>query len=238
MTVRIPQYTIENHTNKSYKTKVFLGFLLLFSGILVGYLSSNFYVKQSLSSIQERNDFLDTENLKHINTINSQLAEISILQTDNKVKTEALLQIQTQYQNLLKTIDGLNSNISFYEQLLNPSSNNKGLRVFKAQIKTTITNSYELTLSLAQRIERANNISGSLTIAVEGIQENKNKTINIDLNQQSKYKFKYFQTLSYQFSLPEGFKPERLVVELKPSSKKAKKVQNSYLWNELIKAAG
>jgi poly(3-hydroxybutyrate) depolymerase len=58
------------------------------------------------------------------------------------------------------------------------------------------------------------------------------------LEQQSKYKFKYFQTLSYEFSLPEGFKPERLVVELNPSTKNAKKTQHSFTWDELIKEAG
>lgn len=237
MTVRIPQYTIENQTNKSYKVKILAGLLLLISGFVVGYISSNFYVKKSLSSLQQRNDFLDNKNLEFEATINSQLSEISILKTDKKVKSEAMLQLQNQYQELIKTIDNLKSNISFYEQLLSPDKNNKGLRVFKASLNTNDDNQM-LILSLAQKIERANTISGNLSLLVEGVKNEKKTSFSIDLKQQNKYKFKYFQTFNYEISLPEGFKPVRLVVELTPSSKKAKKIQQSYEWDELLKETG
>ena len=238
MTIRIPQYTIENKINKSYTLKIFIGLLLLIIGFVFGYISSNFYVKNSLSSLQERNAFLDTKNLDFESTISSQLSEISILKIDKKVKTEAMLQLQNQYKDLLQTINNLKSDLVFYEQLLSPITINKGLRVFKAAIDKKDGISNTLTLSLAQKIERAKIINGMIKLTVLGSINDKQSNFIIDLEKSNKYKFKYFQTLSYQFSLPEGFKPEQLVVELIPSSKKAKTLQQSYTWGELIKESG
>lgn len=237
MAVKIPEYTIETKTNKRFRfTPIFI-FLVFIIGALIGYLGSNFYIKTSLSSLQERNDFLDLKNLEYENTISSQLTEISILKTDQKVKKEAMLQLQSEYQELLGTIDNLKSDIGFYEQLLSPSDN-KGLRVFNAIINEKSKSSFGLSLSLAQKIERAKTVSGTLKLTIEGFENDKIKTISVDMKQQSKFNFKYFQTFSYEISLPEGFKAERLVVKLSPSSKKAKTIHQSFNWDELIKETG
>ena len=88
--------------------------------------------------------------------------------------------------------------------------------------------------TLVQKIQKAKIITGGFEISVLGRLEGVKKSIAIHIKDQSKYKFKYFQKISLDFSLPKGFKAEQLVVKLFPQNKKSNLIEHTVSWASLI----
>jgi hypothetical protein len=44
------------------------------------------------------------------------------------------------------------------------------------------------------------------------------------------YRFRFFQNLEGEFTLPDGLQPERITLELKPSRANAKSLTQTLLW--------
>lgn len=235
MSIELPSYSIQTAENKPRKILRFILPLLFILGTVVGYFSSGLYSNQTINTLKERNNVLEDINIKNQDVISQQSSDLSILNTDKKVKKQGILLLQKDYKSSIELQDSLKAEIKFYERLLSPNSEKKGLRVFETKIQENSDGTYTLKAILVQKIERARNIAGSFNIKLIGKENNKTKTLILNNNSDSKFDFKYFYTISLAFSTPEGFKPEQLVVELLPKNKKAKTVINTVDWQQLIK---
>jgi len=233
--IELPKYSIQTNEQESslFKTLLFPFSLLL--SLVLGYFGSDLYANQTINTLQIRNNVLEEENAVNQDLIAQQETNISLLKTENKVQQQATLLLQSDYKDLIEAQDEYKSEITFYQRLLSPSAENKGLRVFETRLNQKQNLSYKLKVILAQKIERANNISGSFSVNLIGKEKSLPKTLQINSTKETKFNFKYFYTLSLDFSLPEGFQPEQLVVELFPTNKKAKTVKHTVDWETLIK---
>lgn len=233
MTTRIPNYFSKEST-PIWKKLWFLLLIACFIGIIIGFYSSNTYIKKSLSHLQKQNEILDIDNKELYSENEKFKSELILLNTELKIKKEATVLLQGQYQEILKDQNFLNSEISFYEKLLNPQEADKGLRVFKTEFSNSQNT---LSLTLAQKIERAQEISGKVKVKIEGIVNDKKQDFS-PKNNVHDFKFKYFQNISLPISLPEGFKAQNLIVELSPANNKRKKINQIFSWETLIKKEG
>ena len=236
MNIELPKYSIQTTENKPKKLLRFALPLLFILGLSIGYFSSGLYGIQTIKTLTERNNVLEDINIENKNVISQQSSELSILKTDKKVKQQGIILLQKDYKTSIEAQDSLKAEIKFYERLLSPSTENKGLRVFEAKAEKNSDGSYALKIILVQKIERARIVTGSFNIKLIGNQNSQSKTLLLKDNNDSKFNFKYFYTLSLTFSLPEGFKPEQLVVELLPKNKKAKTVKHTVDWQQLTNA--
>jgi len=235
VSIELPNYTIQTKVKKPHKLKKFIIPFLIIVSLITGYIASGVYANTTIKSLRMRNDVLETANSKNLDKIVQLETQISILTTEKKVKQQAIIEIQNDYKNLINSQDNLKSEINFYERLLSPNASNKGLRVFELSVNEKIDANYNLKMILVQKIERANIISGKLEIFVVGRQNNKTKSLLISKEKDSNYKFKYFHNLSLDFSLPEGFNAQQLVVKLFPKTKKAKTIEHTVVWQSIIK---
>lgn len=234
MSIKLPNYTIQKKIEKPNKFKKFiLPFLILIS-IILGYFVSGVYANTSIKSLRMRNDVLETVNSKNLDKIVQLETQLSMLVTEKKVKQQAIIELQNDYKKTINNQDSLKSEIRFYERLLSPDATNKGLRVFELSVNKKTNSKYNLKMILVQKIERAKIISGKLEIFVVGKQNNKAKSILISNEKDSAYKFKYFHNLSLNFSLPEGFNAQQLVVKLFPKTKRAKTIEHTVVWKSII----
>ncbi len=234
MSIELPKYTLQTNENKPKKLVRVLLPLSLLLGLITGYLASNLYANQTIKTLKQRNGVLEDINSKNQDVISQQNNELSILKTEQKVKQQGVLLLQDDYKSSIYTQESLKAEIRFYERLLSPDTKNKGLRVFETSLQEKSNLSYALKVILVQKIERARNIAGRYNIQLIGKQNKQVKTLQLSSNIDSKFDFKYFYTVSLSFSLPEGFKPEQLVVELLPKNKKAKTVMYTVDWQQLI----
>jgi len=190
--------------------------------------------KNSVVIIMERNERLEDANENAKQEIESLEIELSQLKAENQIKNEAVSALQNDYKSQIDIQDDLKSEISFYQQLLSPSAENKGLRVFDNKLIELGNQNYRLDITLVQKIQKARIINGRFEIQVLGKQENENKSLSIHKNDEAKYEFKYFHRVSLGFSLPKGFKAEQLIVKLFPQNKTSKLIEHSVSWATLI----
>lgn len=234
MSIKLPQYTIHTGTGEVSSYKKFLMPLLVVLGLCVGYFGRMVFEKSNFATVLERNEVLEVLNSSNQDKLVQKETDISVLKTENKVKQQAIVILQKDYKASIDKQNELNADISFYQKLLSPDAENKGLRVFENQLTQLADGSFKLNVVLVQKIERARQVSGKIIIELLGQANGKSSSFSLNEKDNSRYKFKYFQNISLSFSLPEGFKAEQLVVKLIPSSKKAKSMTQSVDWNLLI----
>jgi len=234
VSIELPKYTIQVEVEKSSNLKKVLPPVLILLGLAIGYFGSGLYANNTINTLRERNDVLESININNQDKIVQLDTEISLLKTEKKIKQEAVVQVQNDYKNLIQNQSQLKSEISFYERLLSPNAENKGLRVFDATAKILTSDLFNVKVILVQKLERAKEISGKFQVMLAGHANNLPKTVQISDSDDSSFKFKYFHNISLDFSIPEGFKAEQLVVKLFPKNKKAKTIEYTINWHSII----
>lgn len=174
--------------------------------------------------------------------INQQLTEtneankktISLLQTEVKVKEQAIIELQRNIGVMNEENSQLKADVSFYENLLSHKDDINKLRVF--EVSATPTDEWiSLQIVLAQKLEKAQLVKGQLSLQLKGIKNDKGEQIDL-VNQfklNNDYEFKYFQIKKYTISLPKGFNPTTLLVELKGKNKQV--ISELFQWSEIFK---
>ncbi len=175
--------------------------------------------------------------------INQQLSDeneiskksISLLSTEVKVKEQAIIELQKNITSLSQENSSLKAELAFYANLLSHKDDIKKLRVFEISA-ATIKGMVELKLVLAQKLEKARLVSGELQLKLKGIKDNQGETIDLieQFELDNNFEFKYFEIIKFTISLPKGFNPTTLLVELKSSNKKEKVVSESFQWSEIM----
>ncbi len=173
--------------------------------------------------------------------VNQQLTEeneankktISQLQTAIKVKEQAIKELQ---QNLTSINDEnavLKADLVFYENLLSHKDDIKKLRVFEVQAEQ-LDELVMLKVVLAQKLEKAQLVKGKVALKLKGIQDDAGQTIDLveQFDLTNEFEFKYFQIKKYTISLPKGFNPTVLLVELKSKNKKV--ISEQFQWLDII----
>ena len=235
MSIELPKYSIQAEESKPHIIKKFLLPFIAVISALAGYYGGGLYLKKSNDSLRIRNVVLEDLNYENQDSLAQLSSEISILKTERKVKQQALILLQKDYKDSISKQTELKSEITFYEKLLSPDAQNKGLRIFSSEIHSRDNNYYELKVIVVQKLERAKEIAGTFKISLEGRENNQVKSLDLSANTDTKYKFRYFHNITLGFSIPEGFKPEQLVVNLFPQNKKAKTVNYAVEWLDIIK---
>jgi len=210
-------------------------FIMLILGLLIGFSGYKFWTDKSINHLTETNQILEELKLKNNKKIDSLSIKVSQLRAENTIKNEAILQLQNEYKTQIDLQNDLESEIRFYQQLLSPSAENQGLRVFESQVSDLGNGRFKLSLTLVQKIQKAATISGNFEVSISGTQEDSKKTITLSSKDDSNYEFKYFHKISLGYSLPKGFKPEQLVVKLFPKNNKSKPIEHTVSWETLLK---
>lgn len=235
VSTELPKFTIQALSKEPSRLKKTAYPLLVILSFCFGYFGSIYFKNNTVKTLNERNDVLEEQNNTNQDKLIQQNEELSLLKTEQKIKQEAVLQLQNNYKDLIKSQNKLKSEIDFYERLLSPNSQNKGLRVFESKVLKHSDKQYSVKIILVQKLERAKEISGKYKIEIIGKKGSAPKTLQISSIKDIAFKFKYFHNISLDFSLPEGFNAEQLVVRLFPSIKKAKTIEYSVDWQSIIK---
>ena len=177
-------------------------------------------------------------------------AKLEVLQEDNeKLRGEvAAVELARSvdhkaYSDVEKTLADLQAQVlkhreelTFYRGIVSPEDGIGGLRVQRFQIVPgSAPNQFQLRLVLVQSMRQDAVASGSATIEIEGVRDN--KPVQLALSEvggatradgQVPFQFRYFQNIEQDVALPEGFEPRAVTVEVR--SGKLAPVRESYPW--------
>ncbi len=95
---------------------------------------------------------------------------------------------------------------------------------------------YRLRIALAQPGRPDRTVAGSVRVGVEG--QRGGRTVRLDLREvtaqrvaQLPYRFQYFENIEVEIVLPNGFSPERVVVDVRPAGRNVPPAAQTVLWS-------
>jgi hypothetical protein len=95
---------------------------------------------------------------------------------------------------------------------------------------------YRLCIALAQPGRPDRTVAGSVRVGVEG--QRGGRTVRLDLREvtaqrvaQLPYRFQYFENIEVEIVLPNGFSPERVVVDVRPAGRNVPPAAQTVLWS-------
>jgi hypothetical protein len=161
------------------------------------------------------------------------LADIQLSQVVDGDANESLRQTIKSLRDELSTSQ---DEVLFYRQLMAPSEAQRGLRVEKLELTPGATPAeVKYRLLLTQVSEKNDWAAGTVTVDVVGTSENEQVVLPLtELTQVESYplsfKFRYFQDFTGTLTIPDGLKPEQVVVAAATSGKDGKRVQKTFSW--------
>ena len=154
----------------------------------------------------------------------SRLQELSqretTLSVSDRISREANGDLQDTLAEREEEISALRADVAFYERLVGPTQQRKGLNVFSSEFIAGAGAAWHYRIVLTQNLNRGAISQGQMRFVIEGVRAGKLATINWnELHQQPSvpgqtYSFRYFQTLDGRVMLPRDFTPQRVRVVL------------------------
>ncbi|RDI98965.1 hypothetical protein DVT68_10750 [Dyella solisilvae] len=165
--------------------------------------------------------------------------QVANLQRASQVSEIATQSLRKTLGEREEEISGLRADLAFYSRLTGGDAQREGLKVQEVRLQpVSDSHAWDLTLSLTQNAVRGEDVTGNVTISLEGLRGDKVVKLDWaalgDTAQPSglPFRFKYFQQLHCTIVLPVDFRPTRLVITAQPAGDDA--VTRAVTWGEAL----
>tara|TARA_Y100001970_G_scaffold283406_1_gene398504 strand:+ start:291 stop:1043 length:753 start_codon:yes stop_codon:yes gene_type:complete len=161
--------------------------------------------------------------------------EIADLQVGEAIDNRANEEVRGTIEALQEQLARQAEEIKFYKGIMVPNAEEKGLRIERVNISPSGNNSARYSLLLTQVVDKHNFVQGKVRIFIAGVKDL--EEVNYNLSQLDKakqdsvrFRFRYFQDISGEFVLPEGFDPKEVRVVAESSGARSQKLERSFGW--------
>ncbi len=191
-------------------------------------------------------DIVDTANERagfeaHIETLNDRITEleqeVAIHETHREIDREAYKEVEGSLLELQAKIQEQKDAIAFYRGIVSPADGKPGLRVQDFKLTRGLEErEFKLRLVLVQAMKHDRKVSGTVAMTVEGNQAGEAKSYALadllteEANKDWPFSFRYFQDFDRQIVLPDGFTPERILVEVRSRTRSISSIEESFAW--------
>jgi len=165
----------------------------------------------------------------------------TLLERAERIDREAREKLRGVIENRDDRIGNLQEELAFYRNLVSPSDNKPGLHVRRFEL-TAVSGEprvYDYELVLTQLNGNDKYTSGRVDLKLDG--RNGRKRVRMGLDEltgdkspQTRFKFKYLQTLTGRIHIPEGLQPARFELHVVPSGGRLDPLEKSYAWDSLL----
>lgn len=162
---------------------------------------------------------------------------VGVLEKGGEVDRQATEGIRQTVKELKTQVATLEEEVSFYKGIMAPSGQDKGLRISKINIQPLDQpNKFRYSIMMTQVADNSSYIKGLAAINFVGYENGKRKIILLrELDEKIsdlgvKFKFRYFQEVAGEISMPENFKVEQVQVVLQSSGSKAQRAEETIDW--------
>lgn len=170
--------------------------------------------------------------------------QVTNLESGRAIDNLAKQEIQDTIMGLKDEVSLLKKDISFYQNIMAPSDNARGLQVQNVEIGAlNQSGRFDYKVVLAQVADNKSYVSGIVAINVIGFKDDKQVVLPLrDISEVAelgiKFRFKYFQDIKGELRLPESFTPQSIQVVAQSKGKKASRLEQSFDWNNVLKTNG
>ena len=170
--------------------------------------------------------------LKHVDELEESIDQLreekAVLERAAQIERKAYDELDTTLKVLQAEILELKGELAFYRGIVSPKDAAHGLHLQRFSVEPNgQTNGYQYKVILSQALKNDRSATGLIRIKIVGMQADQPKVL--DLSQvtekavkELKYRFRYFQSLEGELTLPSGFTPQRVTVSVVPRDKSSK----------------
>lgn len=165
--------------------------------------------------------------------------QVANVQRDAQVNNVATQSLRTTLSQREDEISGLRANLGFYSRLVGGDSQHAGLKLQEVKLEPISgSHGWNLTLSLVQNARRTDEITGTVTVGVEGLRGDKVVQLDWaalgDATQKNGLPFRlmYFEQLHGTIVLPTDFRPMRLHISTQTAGDTA--VVSTVAWKDAL----
>jgi hypothetical protein len=183
---------------------------------------------------------VDTGQVKSLAAENESLRQqVANLQRSQQVGDIATRSLRGTLSEREEEISGLRADLGFYSRLIGGDAQREGLKVQELRLDPVANaHAWNVALSLTQNVKRGEDVSGTVTLGVEGLRGG--KVVQLDwlaLGETAQkdglpFRFKYFQQLHGSLVLPSDFRPTRLHVHVQPEGDQP--VNRDVAWSDAL----
>lgn len=163
-------------------------------------------------------------------------AQVATAELAHNVDDKAYADVEKNLADLQAQVLKQREELTFYRGIVSPEDGIGGLRVQRFQVLPGgADHHYRLRLVLVQSMRQDAVVSGSVTVQIEGVRENRPVQLALSdagvatrADGQLPFQFRYFQNLEQDIVLPQGFEPRAVNVEVR--SGRLAPVRESYPW--------
>lgn len=221
-----------------FKSSILL-LLIISTSLYCGYRFGNFYHFFQKHTIEQQSQRLEglyeklSQQNSRINTIN---VELSVERLANEKAQAFIADIEQSHVELKKEL-------AFYEKIMAPENEVDGIVLDSFTVsKTKSTNRFRYNAVVIQQQKSKRYAKGYVDMVIEGSLDNKPKKlllsdISLSTQKDRSFSFKYFQRVENEFTLPENFKPEKVLVRVvlpKGKWQKFNQLNKNYRWSEIF----
>lgn len=236
--MRVKQQVIRQHS--PVRNLIIAGAAIVAIGVsgFVVYSNAGEWAREELTALHsEREELMNTvDALREANTALRE--QVAILERAQQVEGNAYKNVDAHLRSLQDEVLALKEEVAFYRGIVS-AGKEKGLNIQTFVLdKEASPGAYRFQLVLTQNLKRVRTISGKVKLKIMDELDGKSKELLVSdmAGKQADYlqfKFKFFQRIEGRFTLPDGFKPERLQINVVSSGKKPASVEKSFEWRGL-----
>lgn len=199
--------------------------------MLLGALLATTWTRQSVDR-QER------DRIGALTSENDALRQrVVVLERSEMIAKTALADVQQTLSARAEEIDTLRADLAFYGRLVG-GQQREGLAVHAIRIRpVNESNAWNFDVTLTQNFKRGQQTRGRLTLTVDGIQDEKLRSLDWAQLTQSPsadgiaYDFRYFEQVSGTIMIPKGFEPNRIRVHAQGEGGRA---SHEFAWADAL----
>lgn len=165
----------------------------------------------------------------------------TLLSRAERIERDARERLRGVIEKRERKISSLEEELAFYRNIVSPSKMDPGLQIRRVAFNSIagVDRAYRYEVVLSQLNGGDRYASGQVHLSVDGHQSGEPATMELgelalDESVQTKFRFKYFQTLSGRIRLPEDFEPGWLKVDVAPEGGRFDSVNETYAWDTVL----
>jgi hypothetical protein len=161
-------------------------------------------------------------------------AQLAAAEIARRVDHEAYAEVEKSLADLQARLGEQSQELAFYRGIVSPAEGLEGLRVQRLLVLPGgEPHRYRVRVVLVQAARNDAKASGSVTLAVDGVQGGRALSLPFDeirvADAPLPFAFRYFQEIETELRLPAEFTPQRVQVEVRSKSATAP-VRQSFAW--------
>lgn len=204
------------------------------------------YLVYELGRIQAGFNIVETAEQRH--TLEERIAELEsegrslrekivLLETDAAIDAQSYREVESRLAALRNKVQEQVETIEFYRGIVAPDDGLRDLRVQSVRVTGVATEDrYLLRLVLVKTLRNDGIIRGKIGVRIDGAMDGVATSVDAtelfidEPGGDWDYSFRYFQDVAREMTLPAGFVPDTINIELRSRTKSVTDVSQSFPW--------